>query len=63
MNPYKSQAMVHSKQSIEDITVLEKVGDNQYIVLTKDGIKCTAIFNMFSGLYYADDLYGKVTKD
>ena len=58
---YTVKAMVHSKQSVEDITVLEKTGDNKYTVLTKDGTKCTAIFNVFTGLYYADDIYGVIT--
>lgn len=52
-------AMVHSKNSREEVELLEKRKDD-YIVRTKDGVKCTAIFNIFNGLYYADDLYGKV---
>ena len=32
-------------------------GDNDYIVLTPDGIRCHALFNPFTGFYFADDVY------
>ena len=44
-----------------EITVLENVGDNDYIV-EYNGIKCLAIFNRFVCEYYADDVY-KVVKE
>lgn len=56
------KAMIHSKDSVGTVTLLEKVGDNDYLVKTEDGIVCHAIFNIFTGLYYADDLYAKVEK-
>lgn len=56
------KAMVHSKDSVDTVTLIEKVGDNDYLVETKEGIKCHALFNVFTGLYYADDLYRKVEK-
>ena len=52
-------AMIHSKKALGEIEVLEHVGNNDYLVKTEDGIKCHAIFNPFSGLWYADDLYAK----
>lgn len=58
---YTVRAMVQSTNTIEDIEVIKKVGDNDYIVKTKKDIKCHAIFNCFTGLYYADDVY-TVTK-
>ena len=42
-----------------EVTVLKKVGDNDYIV-DYNGVKCHAIFNFFTGAFYADDLYGIV---
>lgn len=54
---YTVRAMVQSSNTIEDIEVIKKVGDNDYIVKTKKNIKCHAIFNCFTGLYYADDVY------
>lgn len=60
----KVTAMVHSKKQREEVEILEKRysgwDGTEYIVLTKDGVKCTAIFNPFVGIYYADDLYGRV---
>lgn len=55
-------AMVHSKEQREEVELLEKIGDNNYLVKTNDGVKCTAIFNPFVGIYYADDIYGVIKK-
>lgn len=60
MKPYKTQAHIHSLNGeIQEITILEKVGDNDYIVDYK-GVKCHALFNWFVCEYYADDVYGRV---
>ena len=57
MKPYKTQAHIHSLNGkMEEITVLEKVGDNDYIVDYK-GVKCHALFNWFNCTDYADDVY------
>lgn len=53
-------AMIHSKDAKGEIEVLRKVGDNDYIVRTEDGVECHAIYNYFVGLYYADDIYAVV---
>ena len=45
----------------DEITVLEKVGDNDYIVDYK-GVKCHALFNWFVGAYFADDVYGRISQ-
>ena len=42
-----------------EVTVLEKVGDNDYMVNYK-GVKCHALFNWFVCEYYADDVDGIV---
>ena len=42
---------------LQDVEILEQVGDNDYIVLTPAGIKCHALFNPFTGYYFADDVY------
>ena len=44
---------------MDEITVLEKVGENDYIVDYK-GVKCHALFNWFNGTYYANDVYGRI---
>ena len=62
--PIKVMAMVHSKKNTsepEEVTLVSKESiSNGYVCKTKDGILCTAIFNYFTGLYYADDLYGVI---
>lgn len=58
----KVKAMVHSKKTTEEVTLLKR-RPQDYVVMTKDGVKCTAIFNVFTGLYYADDLYGVIKED
>lgn len=57
MQHYKAQAHIHSLNGkMDEITVLKKVGDNDYIVDYK-GVKCHALFNWFVCEYYADDVY------
>lgn len=66
MKPYKTQAYIQSlnKELInptykDEITVLKKVGDNDYIVDYK-GVKYHALFNPFVCAYFADDVYRRV---
>ncbi len=63
---FKTQAYIQSLNKglimptyKDEITVIEKVGDNDYIVDYK-GVKCHVLFNWFVGAYFADDVYGKV---
>ena len=61
MTEFKTMAHIHSLDgAMDEITVLDSKQDGAqtvYIVEYK-GVKCTAIFNRFSGAYYADDKYG-----
>ena len=66
MTPFKTQAYIQSLNKWlikpthkDEITILEKVGDNDYIVDYK-GVKCHALFNWFVGAYFADDIYRRV---
>ena len=66
MKPYKTQAYIQSLNqglmlptNTYEITVLEKVGDNDYIADYK-GVKCHALFNWFVGAYFVDDVYGRI---
>lgn len=68
MMPYKTQAYIQSlNQGLtkpthkDEITVLEKVGDNDYIANYK-GVRCHALFNWFVGEYFADDVYRRINK-
>lgn len=60
MKPYKTTAHIHSLDGkMDEITVLEDLGNNNYIVDYK-GVKCHALFNWFNCTYYADDVYALV---
>ena len=66
MKPYKTQAYIQSLNQglmlpthTYEITVLEKVGDTDYIADYK-GVKCHALFNWFVGAYFVDDVYGRI---
>ena len=57
---YKAMAHINSlKGEMAEITVLDKVDNNEYIVNYK-GVKCHALFNWFVCEYYADDIYGRI---
>lgn len=63
---FKTQAYIQSLNEglitpthKDEITVLEKVGDNDYIANYK-GVKCHALFNWFVGAYFADEVYGRI---
>ena len=48
---------------LQDVEILEQVGDNDYIVLTPEGIKCHALFNPFTDYFFADDVYRVVKEE
>ena len=57
------QAYIHSlKDQVHDCHVLgeaeiiKQIGDNRYLAEV-NGVRCTAIFNFFTGAYYVDDVY------
>lgn len=53
----KVEACIHSLGGeIQEVEILEKLDDG-YKVKTEAGVVCHAIFNPFTGLYYADDKY------
>ncbi len=63
MNGLKTKGYINSLDGKTDnITVLEKVGNNKYIVDYR-GTKCTAIFNFFTFAYYVDDVYGIIKEN
>ena len=67
MNGLKTQAYIQSlnkgkmrPEIMDEITILDKVGDNDFIVDYK-GVKCHALFNWFLCAFFADDVYRKVS--
>jgi len=56
----KCQCHIHSLDGgLAEATILKKIGDNQYLA-DYNGVKCTAIYNIFSGAFYVDDKYGVI---
>lgn len=63
MKEYKVMAHINSlKGEMAEITVLDKVGDNDYIVDYK-GVKCHALFNWFVCEYYATIFTGELNNE
>jgi len=65
----KVQAYIHSlkdrkndRNVLGEAEIIKCIGDNQYLA-EYNGIRCTAIFNFFTGRYYVDDVYGIVKED
>ena len=59
--PFKEQAHIHSLNGkIDEITILGETmqGQQKVFIVDCNGIRCTAIFNCFTGTYYADDKFG-----
>lgn len=59
MTPFTTQAMVHSLKATGTVTILEHK-DNNNVIAEYNGQRFTAIYNIFTGLYYVDDIYGKL---
>lgn len=53
----KVQAMIHSLGAKAEVIIKEQIGNNQYVA-EYCGVCCTAIYNIFTGCYYVDDVYG-----
>ena len=65
----KVQAYIHSWKDKEldrhvlgEAEIIRCIGDNQYLAEV-NGVRCTAIFNIFTGRYYVDDVYGILEDD
>ena len=47
----------HDRNVLGEAEIIQCIGDNLYLA-EYNGIRCTAIFNYFTGAYYVDDVYG-----
>ncbi len=54
---FQAKAMVHSLKAQDEVTILHENGSNDVVAEYK-GVRCTAIFNPFAGMFYVDDIYG-----
>lgn len=56
----KIQARIHSLGGqFDEVTIISEKSDND-IIVDYNGVRCTAIYNVFVGCYYVDDVYGIV---
>lgn len=56
----KIQARIHSLGGqFAEVTIISEKSDND-IIVDYNGVRCTAIYNVFAGCYYVDDVYGIV---
>lgn len=56
----KIQARIHSLDGqFDEVTIISEKSDND-IIVDYNGHRCTAIYNVFVGCYYVDDVYGIV---
>lgn len=60
----KVQAYIHSlkdhahdRHVLGEVEIIRQIGDNLYLAEVS-GVRCTAIFNPFTGRYFVDDVYG-----
>ena len=65
----KVDAYIHSlkdhknnRHMLGKAEIIECIGDNLYLA-EYNGVRCTAIFNLFTGRYYVDDVYGIQRED
>ena len=59
--PFKEQAHIYSLDGkMDEITILGETmqGQQRTFIVDYRGTRCTAIFNVFTGAYYADDKFG-----
>ena len=54
---YINSLKKNDRHVLGEATIIKSIGDNLYLA-DYNGVKCTAIFNFFTGHYYVDDVYG-----
>ena len=47
----------HNRHVLGEAEIMKCIGGNRYLAEV-NGVRCTAIFNVFTGNYYIDDVYG-----
>lgn len=54
----KARAMIHSLGQPAEVEIVLEQGNNNKVIAKYNGTYCTAIYNIFVGMYYVDDIYG-----
>lgn len=55
--PIKAEAMIHSLHEKHEVFIVFYDGPNN-VKAVYDNKLCSAIHNIYNGLYYVDDIYG-----
>lgn len=58
----KVRAMVHTLNDLDEVEIISEVDVNNVVARYK-GKLYTAVFNVFTGLYYVDDKYGAIKEE
>lgn len=59
MDTFFTQGIVHSKNALDEIEIIEHI-DNNHVTARYKGKLYSAISNPFSGYYYVDDIDGEI---
>ena len=54
---FTAKAMIYSLEEQCEVMIVHNKSNNDVIAEYK-GIRCTAIYNPFTGLFYVDDIFG-----
>ena len=54
---FTTKAMIYSSEEQVEVTILHHKNNND-VVAEYNGIRCTAVYNPFTGLFYVDDIFG-----
>ena len=54
---FKTQAIVHTLKDKDEVAILHEKGSND-VIAKYNGKRCTAVYNLFVGMFYVDDIYG-----
>lgn len=57
--PIKAEAMIHSLHEKHEVFIVFYDGPNN-VKAVYDNKLCSAIHNIYNGLYYVDDIYGVI---
>ena len=57
------KAHIHSLGADLRPVAIDEMKDNNHCVAEYDGKRCTAIYNVFVGRFYVDDVYGVIDQD
>ena len=49
---------IHDRHVLGEAEIIKQIGDNLYLA-RYNGVLYTAIFNLFVGRYFVDDVYGR----